>query len=155
MCISINWADFWQIGSLCQLPRVWPSSPADKSPANCPHQCVKNGSGGIWILQWWGIWGSDSLAPTYIYIYQLRHIYASVMPHFQIFHSPLMQLMIQESLEVALTASMQLMSQESNVKCWMPNVKCQMSIRLNLLSERTSRVSPVIFCFDRARPGKV
>ena len=27
----------------------------------------------------------------------------------------------------------------------MPNVKCQMSIRLNLLSERTSRVFPVIF----------
>ena len=41
--------------------------------------------------------------------------------------------------------SMQLLLQESNVKCQMSNAKCQMSIRSNLLSEHTSRVSPVIF----------
>ena len=33
----------------------------------------------------------------------------------------------------------------SNVKCWILIFECQMSIRLNLLSERTSGVSPIIF----------
>ena len=39
--------------------------------------------------------------------------------------------------------------QKSKIKCQMKNIKCEMSIRLNLLSKRSSRVSPVVFSFDR------
>ena len=44
--------------------------------------------------------------------------------------------------------------QMSNVKCQMKNAKFQMSIRLNLLSEHTSGVSPVILSFFKLKKEK-
>ena len=79
------------------------------------------------------------LAPTGALIVM---IYIST--HFFIFS--LSPLTFQELLQVAIKpVSMQLVSQESNVKCQMKNVKYQMSIMSNLLSERIHGVYPVIF----------